>query len=789
MVQEYFARTSDEHGYETCVEHLSMVGALAGGFAGRFGQLDEGLLAGVFHDAGKYSEAFQKRIRDPEHVAKIDHSTAGAVEMAKHNHFFAALAIAGHHAGIPELGTKEDTEQDSSFVGRQKRAADPKRHIDCSSMRKQFNVAALESLNVLPERLEPYSTMMRVRMIFSALVDGDRLDAEFFTKDNSTRAEHELLRNTKTTLNPKRLAEQRSPMLDQLVEAAEQVQQATHDDACAALETMTERAEQRAQTFFDKQEKTPLDEKRCQILRQCLEKGKDQDFKPGLYTLTAPTGGGKTNASITFALEHAKAQNLERIIYVLPYTAIIDQTVGAFEQEFGTEMVLPHYSEAPYNLAEQHELDEKNLKRSLASENWNVPIVVTTAVQFFESLYSNKTSRCRKLHNIANSVIVFDEAQTLPPQHLKPCIRAILELVDQYGCSAVLCTATQPELLPVVRELNHDKTFEIPEITEVTDDEVMQFERTTIEFAGKMALDELAQKLCDLTQVLCVVNTRKEAQDLYRKIEFLRGNAAGLFCLTTLHCAADRKAKLEEIRKRLRNGQPCNVISTSLIEAGVDIDFPLAFREETGLDSILQTAGRCNREGLRPKEESIVTVFSTDEGKMPFLQQNLSALERVKESHFDDVNEPAAIHCYFSTLLSLRSGGRTTGDHDPLDTSSILKMHRYGYKGRAMPFGVIEQNFHLIDSLTTPVYVQINDESQDLCSRLLNGEYSRTLFRKLGKYAVNVWPQHLETLLDAGKLSIVGEEGNAGYILMDSTVYSPDLGLSMEDLAATGLFS
>ncbi|WP_289097808.1 CRISPR-associated helicase Cas3' [uncultured Bifidobacterium sp.] len=788
MVEEYYARTSD-HGYETCVEHLSMVGALAGGFAGRFGQLDEGLLAGVFHDAGKYSEAFQKRIRNPEHTAKVDHSTAGAVEMAKHNHFFAALAIAGHHAGIPELGTGEDTEQDASFVGRQKRAADPRRHVDCSPMREQFNVAALESLNALPERMEPYSTMMRIRMIFSALVDGDRLDAEFFTKDNSSRAEHDLLRKTKTALNPERLSEQQSPTLGQLVESAEQVKRTTHDDAYMALEAMTGKAERRAQAFFDKQEKTPLDEKRCQILCQCLEKGKDRAFKPGLYTLTAPTGGGKTNASITFALEHAKAQNLERIIYVIPYTSIIDQTVSAFEQEFGVDMVLPHYSEAPYNLAEQHELDEKNLKRSLASENWNAPIIVTTAVQFFESLYSNKTSRCRKLHNIANSVIVFDEAQTLPPQHLKPCIRAILELVDRYGCSAMLCTATQPELLPVVRELKHDKTLEIPEITEMTDDEVMQFERTTIEFTGNMTLDELAQKLYGLDQALCVVNTRKEAQELYRKIGSLRGNDDGLFCLTTLHCAADRKLKFEEIRKRLRNGQPCSVISTSLIEAGVDVDFPVAFREEAGLDSILQTAGRCNREGMRSKEESIVTVFSTDEGKVPFLQQNLSALEHVKESHFDDVNEPAAIHCYFSALLNLRGGGQTTGEHDPLDASSILKMHRYGYKGRMMPFGVIDQNFHLIDDLTTPVYVQINDESRDLCSQLLNGECNRTLFRKLGKYVVNVWPQHLEALLDAGKLSIIGEEGEASYILTDSTAYALDLGLSIEDLAATGLFS
>lgn len=792
MVEEYFARTSDEYGYETCVEHLSMAAAFSGGFSGVFGQLEEGVLAGLFHDAGKYSEAFQKRIRDPEHVAKVDHSTAGAVKTGEQGHLYAAMAIAGHHAGLPSFGTTVDTAQDSSLQGRVKRAREHSDIINCEAMGKQFDFASLSSIKADTTLRDIYTMMMRIRMIFSALVDGDRLDSEFFTEDNMSREEWRLLHEIKDFFGAASLAEQQAPSTDKLLQAAEMVRQRLRDKAQTTIAHLASIAENRADALFAKPDKTPLDKKRCQILKQCLEEGKRSELERGIYTLTAPTGSGKTNASITFALEHAKTHGLDRVIYVIPYTSIIDQTVAVFEKEFGEEAVLPHYADAPYRLAEEDDLNPIDVRRNLASENWNAPIVVTTAVQFFESLYSNKTSRCRKLHNIANSVIVFDEAQTLPPQHLKPCLKAMLELVDHYRCTAVLCTATQPELLPVLRELRNEPNYEVWEITAMSDDEIMQFERTTITFAGHTTLEELAQELASQPQVLCVVNTRKEAQSLYQLLKEETAGEDGLYCLTTLHCAYDRKRLFDEIRARLATGKPCRVISTSLIEAGVDVDFPVAYREEAGLDSILQTAGRCNREGRRPKKESIVTVFSTDGTIPPFIRQNLDALAYVKAKGFEDVNEPVAIHAYFTYLLNLRQGGgiRLRNAADPLDQANILRLHSHeGDNRRQMPFDTIDQCFHMIDSLTVPVYVPVNSEARDLCDRLMNGERNRMLFRRLGKYAVQVWPKHRDTLLKAGKIVDVDSGStDASYVLQDPQVYSSEFGLELEVSPGEGLW-
>lgn len=791
MVEEYYARTSN-HGYETCVEHLSMAAAFSGGFSGAFGQLEEGMLAGLFHDAGKYSEAFQKRIRDPEHVMKVDHSTAGAAKTGEQGHLYAAMAIAGHHAGLPSFGATVDTSQDSSFQGRIKRAREHPDTINCTAMGEQFDFVSLSSIKADTTPRDIYTMMMRIRMIFSGLVDGDRLDAEFFTEDNISREEWELLHEIKDFFGGASLSEQQAPSNDRLLQAAEMVHRKLHDKAQTVIAHLASIVENRADALFAKPDKTPLDEKRCKILRQCLEEGKSSGFGRNIYTLTAPTGSGKTNASITFALEHARTHGLDRVIYVIPYTSIIDQTVAVFEKEFGEEAVLPHYAEAPYRLAEEDDLNPTDVRRNLASENWNAPIVVTTAVQFFESLYSNKTSRCRKLHNIANSVIVFDEAQTLPSQHLKPCLRAILELVDHYQCTAVLCTATQPELLPVLRELRDEPNYEVREITAMSEDEIMQFKRTTITFTGHTTLEKLAQELASYPQVLCVVNTRKEAQSLYQLLEQEDVGEGGLYCLTTLHCAYDRKRLLDEIRARLAAGKSCRVISTSLIEAGVDVDFPVAYREEAGLDSILQTAGRCNREGHRPKEESIVTVFSTDGTIPPFIQQNLDALAHVKEKDFEDVNNPAAVHAYFTSLLNLRRGGgmRLRNAADPLDQANILRLHSSeGDNRRQMPFDTIDQRFHMIDSLTVPVYVPVNDEARDLCDRLMNGERNRMLFRRLGKYAVQVWPKHRNTLLEAGKI-VDADPGSAdaSYVLQDSQAYSSEFGLELEVSPGEGLW-
>lgn len=664
-----------------------MAGCLAGGFAKGFGHLDDGLLAGLVHDLGKYSDAFQRRIRNPDHCGPVDHSTAGALLLMRHACPLAAMAVAGHHAGLPDLGSYGELEG-PTFMSRMNRA---RRAGDCNPLAlAQAGEAQLDipqsaflhgtrsakpmTSSKRSERWSLYTDMMLTRMLFSALVDADRLDAEFFTSNRIDRAEHHILESLKKHLGPQNLTSGRVPAFDALREASLTVSVERDAEDRSRIDRLAAIMEEAADGYLAAPDKRPIDIRRCELLERCLACGKDPSYGTGLYTLTAPTGSGKTISSIAFALEHARTNNLRRVIYVIPYTSIIDQTVGQFEAIFGTDAVLPHYSEAPYQLKNESDMDETDLRRALAAENWNAPIVVTTAVQFFESLYSNATSRCRKLHNIADSVIVFDEAQTLPVPYLRPCVRAIAELVERYGSTAVLCTATQPELQPLFDESFDGDHVRVPEISPFTRDDRDSFRRVTIKRLGDIALDALAERLGHHKQVLCVVNTRSKAQCLHDRLA--EDDAEGSFCLTTLQCAADRQRLFAEIRDRLDAGASCRVVSTSLIEAGVDVDFPVAYREEAGLDSVIQTAGRCNREGRRPVSESVVHVFSTEGGCAPFLRQNIAAFRAVADRHAD-LNTDEAVRAYFAEVLCLRNGGaaRATVGNDALDRKRILPLH------------------------------------------------------------------------------------------------------------------
>ncbi len=795
MDTTFYARTSD-HGYETCAEHLSMAGCLAGGFAHGFRHLDDGLLAGLVHDLGKYSDAFQRRIQDPEHSGLVDHSTAGAMLLVQNGCCLASMAVAGHHAGLSDVGSQGELDG-STYSGRMNKAysagdcsplalanrGEEQLNIPQSVFRKGTAPSAPVSINGQPRERSYYTDMMLTRMLFSALVDGDRLDAEFFTSNPENRVEHRLLESLKERLGPEKLANGRLPSWDELCEASLAVSDECNVENRSRIKQLTDIIEDTANRYLDKPNKKPLDVKRCELLARCLACGQDPSYGTGLYTLTAPTGSGKTISSITFALEHARTNGLSRVIYVIPYTSIIDQTVGQFESIFGADAVLPHYSEAPYQLKDESDMDETDLKRALAAENWNAPIVVTTAVQFFESLYSSKTSRCRKLHNIANAVIIFDEAQTLPVPYLRPCVRAIAELVERYGSTAVLCTATQPELQPLLDESFDEGHVQVSELSPFVTNECNSFRRVTIERIGDIALDELAERLSDHEQVLCVVNTRKKAQYLYGRLA--EDDYEGSFCLTTLQCAADRQRLLGEIRNRLDAGKTCRVVSTSLIEAGVDIDFPTAYREETGLDSIIQTAGRCNREGRHSASDSMVYVFSTEGGCAPFLQQNIAAFRTTANNH-TDLNTDEAVRAYFKETLYLRNS--STVGNDALDKRRILLLH--GIEEN-MPFATIAKRFKLIDTPTVPVYIPLSDEGVRLCERLEQDDIDRTLFRKLGKYAVNVWPRHLEKLQSTGAVLVVGRGANdeeSCFILRDMNLYSSRLGLKLDDATADGIF-
>lgn len=682
---------------QTVLEHLRGTEELAVSFAKPFHAEKDASLAALSHDIGKFSSEFKTHILHPERNLRVDHSTAGA--QAIRDNLPAAFAVAGHHGGLPDGGNmRTSTGDDSTLFGRLKRKGLP----DCSAWKQSLTLptgGAPDFCKTSDRLVWQFYT----RMLYSCLVDADYLDTERFMEPQINRGTEWDLQDLESRLM-------------------------THTDG-----------------FYPP--KTALNEMRCSVLDACRRTG---EGPKGLYTLTVPTGGGKTLASLTFALRHAVHHGMDRVIYVIPYTSIIDQTADTFRKVLGEECVLEHHSGVLFDDT------EKDQKLALATENWDMPVIVTTAVQFFESLYANRSSKCRKLHNLANSVIVFDEAQMLPIPYLKPCVFAIAELIRHYGSTALLCTATQPALDLFFQKYG----LQTKEICPDRDKMFSAFRRTTIEQLGAVSVEELGAQLQKHSQVLCVVNLRKTAADLARLLP-----EEGRFCLTTLLYPADRKRLVKEIRQRLKDGLPCRVISTSLIEAGVDVDFPRAYRELAGLDSILQTAGRCNREGKNPARESVVSVFSLPDSKPKMIRQNIDSSKRTMKK-FEDPDLPEAVEEYFKFLRELKGS-------EALDQHRILDAFRNGINGCLYPFAQVSDRFHLIDSPTKTVYI-LNAESDELISQLRSQQLSRNLFRRLGQYGVNVYPYHFQALLDAGAVSKL-PSGDG--ILEDSTFYDPAFGL------------
>ena len=706
----YLAHIAGDGRKQTAAEHLNGTAERCALFAAPFGAEELGRLAGLSHDLGKYSMEFQRRLAGGP---KVDHATAGAFACWRMGQPLAAFAAAGHHGGLPDGGTQGDSPDAGTFWGRMKRA---ERGMlpDCSPWTEEI---ALPSPAPPPCGAEPLSLMFFTRMLFSCLTDADFLDTEAFM-DGSPRPEHP-----------------------------------------APLDDLWERLQRHISGWFPPQGE--LNSRRCAVLEQCIRMGKTQP--PGLFTLTVPTGGGKTVASLAFALAQARARGLRRIIYVIPYTSIIEQTAQEFRTILGAENVLEHHSNAAYEI--DAEATPKTVRLAQAAENWDMPVVVTTAVQFFESLYANRPSQCRKLHNLAGSVILFDEAQLLPLPCLRPCVHAIAQLVQHYGASAVLCTATQPALGPLFAEfLPGRPAVELcpPELCPPE-----SFRRVCFRQAGRLDWDTLSGQLQQHEQVLCVVNSRKSAQEIFTRL-----SGEGNFHLSTLMYPAHRRAKLEEIRRRLREGLPCRVISTSLIEAGVDVDFPAVFREEAGLDSILQAAGRCNREGKRPPEDSIVTIFQGEDPPPRLFETSIGAGKIVLD-HCQDVSSRAAIHTYFSTLLDLKGA-------EAQDAHHILPL----MESEFFPFRTVAERFHLIESPTTTVYLPL-EEGAGLVELLRSGQYSRTLYRRLGQYGVSVYPQHLAALEQAGALEHL-EDGSV--VLRDIGLYTQTTGLTLEPSGGNALF-
>ena len=698
---------------QTVLEHLQGTARLAEAFAQPFGGQEQARLAGLLHDIGKYSAAFQRRLAGGP---KVDHSTAGAQEAYALRQLEAAFAVAGHHGGLPDGGAATDCADAGTLRGRMKKPLP-----DFSAWRDELRLPPAGRPKQIPT--DNLAEAFYIRMLYSCLVDADYLDTEVFMDGEAPRGGY------------------------------------------ASPAELLARLEAYVAPWWDA--RTALNEKRCDILRACFAAG--QTSPRGLYTLTVPTGGGKTVSSLAFALAQAAAQGMTRVIYVIPYTSIIDQTAEVFRSILGDENVIEHHAGADYTLPDG-ETDPARCRKALATENWDAPIIVTTAVQFFESLFASRSSRCRKLHNIAGSVVIFDEAQTLPVPTLRPCVYAIGQLVQHYGVTAVLCTATQPALQPLFDELAPG--LRMQELCPDTEALYRFFRRTVLRQIGTLPVEELAARLNAASQALCVVNRRATARQLYALL-----SQEGSYCLTTLLCPADRKRLLQEIRARLQAGRPCRVVSTSLIEAGVDVDFPVAWREEAGLDSILQTAGRCNREGRRPAAESVVSVFRLEGQRVPaMLCQNVDSARHVL-ARFNDPAELDAIERYFAFYRSLKGDAA-------LDQAGVLDAFARGLRGNMFPFAAVAERFHLIDSPTVPVYLPI-DEGEALVEQLRRGEVSRRLFRQLGQFAVSIYPDHLQKLQSAGAVETVD---GGGYILTDPTLYDRRTGLALDVETGKGFF-
>ena len=729
--------------WQTLQNHATNVGNLAAAFAQIFGADEIACYTGQLHDFGKYSLPFQKRLKGE--AKSVDHATAGAkIAVERWGNVIGklmAFCIAGHHAGL----ANGNGEGDNRRTLKQRLELQFGADIPTLDNLWQQEIKLPQNLSAPPLKADAhhpfFSYAFFTRMLYSCLVDADYLDTEAFY------------------LNLENNAVERGgyPDLNALQHNFNQFINAFRRRVAQASE----------QTEAEKRN-AALNRLRSEILDHAVEQAAQPQ---GLFTLTVPTGGGKTFTSMAFALEHAKRHGMRRVIYVIPFTSIIEQNAAEFRKAFGElgeQAVLEHHSTFDDGKLQNEATKDK---LCLASENWDVPIVVTTAVQFFESLFADRSSRCRKLHNIAGSVIILDEAQMLPLNLLLPIMQAIKELSQNYRCSIVMCTATQPA---VQAENGFYRGFE--NVREIAPKPTALFDklrRTTVQHIGTQTDADLLAKLAEHPKMLVIVNNRRHARSLYDQAKHLDGT----FHLTTLMCAKHRSQKLNEIRGRLKNGEPCRVIATSLIEAGVDVDFPLVMRAEAGLDSVAQAAGRCNREGKRPSENSFVWIFAPEEQwkAPPELAAQAAVMRLTADSFSDDLLSTQAVAAYFAELYQLKGS--------ELDNKKILKMHNDTGQSLDFPFQTIADKFRMIESHMQPLIIPFDGEAENLISSLHHADHIGGLLRKLQPYTVQIPEKALAALYKAGRIEPINEKnfGKQFYTLIGLDLYDEVAGLSWGD--------
>ena len=720
-------------------DHLHGVACMAGDFAAKFESREWGYLAGLWHDLGKYQEEFQQRLQGA--AISVEHSGLGAAlacEKSREKGLPLAFALAGHHSGLPNFQSGEKG-SGRPLLQRLKGASSL---LKCTTQNipEEITSAVLPSL---PEFLqagrkrdaaENRRIRRRIefwtRFLFSALVDADRLDTESFATPE--------------------LAEKRG-----------------HFDSVSTLKARLEsHIDDIVENLPQEARRTVVNSAREEVLEACRAAAcKEQ----GIYDLTVPTGGGKTLSSMSFALRHADFHELDRVIVVIPYTSIIEQNAGAYKDALGERNVIEHHSNLDPEEQREQYTAEQLLRHRLACENWDAPVIVTTTVQFFESLFSDKPSRCRKLHNIARSVIILDEVQTLPPQYLLSILEALNELVSSYGCSVVLSTATPPALSA---ETGFRKGLsEVRHIIEAPEDLSARLKRVHYNWpdldSDPVEWSELAGELSQHDQALAVVHRRKDARTLAQEL-CARSRSESVFHLSALMCPAHRSSVLARVMDVLSEGEPCYVVSTQLIEAGVHIDFPVVYRALGGLDSIVQAGGRCNREGKLDKGD--VHIFEAPTKPPPGTPRRAADQTRSMLREYGrklNLYDPSVFELYFRRLY-----------HGADKDASQIQTKR-----GQLNFYTVSRDFRLIeDGFSTPVIVPYGDALKRLSKVEADGP-NRENLRALQPYAVNVYPAMARELADTGAVYEV-----AGNLLAISPgydrLYDGRYGLGTDDNSA-----
>ena len=726
--------------WQTLEDHLHETATRNRQFADGFGSAAWGFAAGILHDLGKAAPEFQDYLikaaaNDSEKEkfhCSVNHSEAGAAWAEENLGPFIgrtlAYLVAGHHAGLP------DYEGDGNASLRH-RLDKGRKNLDAIRDRIEPFVQNIDSkflLDNLKFKFTEENYHLWVRMLFSCLIDADRLDTEAF-------------------VSPERVATR--PVFPPLTELK------TRFDGFIKgfVKTEIDGASETAQT---------LNRARNEVLNRCVSAGRSGEC--GIFTLTVPTGGGKTLSGMAFALSHAVHHGKRRIIYVIPYTSIIEQTAAVFRRVFGAENVIEHHSNFD---AEKYERNRMAIteeggdsdpitadQMEQAAENWDAPIIVTTNVQFFESLFAAKAKRCRKLHNIVNSVVIYDEAQMMKPELLAPCVDVMNQLAESFGVTQVVCTATQPTLdrLGEIKKgypsLKNPHRI-IPEETEKRLCRDLARVNYVFDPAGRTRTwEDLAIELAGYDEVLCIVNTRRDCYDLFHELRrFETGKTGGeselpeTVHLSALMCGEHRsqiikkiRERLQENRKNAQNGKPIRpirVVSTQLVEAGVDIDFPVVYRALTGLDSIAQAAGRCNREGLLGPAGGKVVVFNPPKPSPPgILRKGESAAREIMAVDAEpDPNQPETFSRYFPLFYA---------SVNSLDEKNIQKRLTQNVnnpeQNPEVPFRTVGEDFRLIDDdYAVPVIVQFG-KSPPLIKRLETEGVHRELMRELQRFAVNL---------------------------------------------------